>query len=244
MTSDIELLRLEMATLWESDAYGRLTSHPMIAFAFAENQESVRCSPAMSDDLRQRLESQSFDSKGVEKGGSKLLERMHELLPSLGPMRISGGRSYVFGDASLVSSPKFATLKIVTSDLAVPSTLRAARPQGWWEPQEWDDLLAGRLGPWAIGIEERLVVAVCHTPVCSLVAAEAGVWTHPEARGQGYAGGVTTAWANVARCQLRTLFYSTAIENAASQAVARKLGLRPIGQIWQISPIHRPSVPD
>ncbi len=103
-----------------------------------------------------------------------------------------------------------------------------------WEPGEWADLIAGRLGPWAFGLEEERVVALCHTSVACPSAAEAGVWTHPDHRGQGWAPMVTSAWAKEAGATFENLFYSTDFANLASQAVARKLGLEGIGALWQL----------
>ena len=52
-------------------------------------------------------------------------------------------------------------------------------------------------------------------------------------RGRGYAVLVTAAWANAVRAAGITPVYSTSDDNHASQAVARKLGLREFG--WDVS---------
>ncbi len=57
-------------------------------------------------------------------------------------------------------------------------------------------------------------------------SAEAWVWTEPDYRGRGYAGRATMAWAHDLQQRGKTPFYSHAWDNLASQAVARKLGLR------------------
>jgi hypothetical protein len=44
---------------------------------------------------------------------------------------------------------------------------------------------------------------------------------------------VTAAWARLVSD--RTAFYSTDWDNVASQGIARRLGLRPLGQWWQVS---------
>ncbi len=36
--------------------------------------------------------------------------------------------------------------QMYTSAQMVPAMLAAARPQAWWQPQEWDELLTDRLG--------------------------------------------------------------------------------------------------
>jgi RimJ/RimL family protein N-acetyltransferase len=129
-----------------------------------------------------------------------------------------------------------SALRILTTKDGIPTRSNFARPEPWWEPDEWENLMDGRLGPWAIGLKIEQVVAVCHTPVASTSAAEAGVWTHPEHRGQGIAAVVTAAWAEVAQVVFEKLFYSTDLGNVGSQAVAQKLALEPIGTIWQCHP--------
>lgn len=155
--------------------------------------------------------------------------RTAELLGSATSVTATGGPSYVIENAV----PP-AQSSIVTSDDALPETLHAARPERWWEREEWSDLLAGRLGPWAIAVESGRVVALCHTPRSRDRAAEAGVWTHPDDRRRGHASAVTMAWAAIACARYEVLFYSTSADNRASQGVARRLALRPIGWIWQL----------
>ena len=220
---DVDLLRLEMRTLWESDAYGRLRPSPLLAIAVAGDGHAFHFGPDLPDDLRTAFSGEIEDAQALLEEYRKRLSR---------PTRIEGGPSYSFGEGT--SIPILSDLTISTSDEEVPQSLVDARPDPWWEPDEWRDLLAGRLGPWAIGHAEERVASLCHTPVGATLAAEAGVWTHPEWRGRGYAPTVTAAWARVARLRFETLFYSTGANNAASQAVARKLGLRPIGWIWQL----------
>jgi RimJ/RimL family protein N-acetyltransferase len=142
---------------------------------------------------------------------------------------VRGGPSFL---VETIGRPPDPT--IATSDRPVPAALRDARPERWWEPQEWSDLLDGKLGPWAIALGPDRVSALCHTPRARDRAAEAGVWTHPDHRRRGHAAAVTTAWAAVARSRYDVLFYSTSEDNVASQGVARTLGLRPIGWIWQL----------
>ena len=155
--------------------------------------------------------------------------RTTELLGSATSVTARGGPSYVIENAVPPAGSA-----IVTSDEAVPANLHAARPEKWWEREEWSDLLAGRLGPWAIAVDAGRVVALCHTPRARGGAAEAGVWTHPDDRRRGHASAVTSAWAAIARSRYDVLFYSTSADNLASQGVARRLGLRPIGWIWQL----------
>jgi predicted GNAT family acetyltransferase len=78
------------------------------------------------------------------------------------------------------------------------------------------------------------VISICHTPASNPRAAEGGVWTHPDFRGQGHAAATTAEWAALLRPSGRLLFYSAARTNHSSQAVAARLRLRPIGWLWQL----------
>jgi hypothetical protein len=139
------------------------------------------------------------------------------------------GPSYQVEDS--VAFP--ATARLVRSDASQVDELRGANP-GNWAADEWQDLLAGRLGPWVMATHDSRVISICHTPVFNARAAEAGVWTHPECRGCGHAAATTAEWAALMRPTRRLLFYSTSYSNRSSQSVAARLHLRPIGWIWQL----------
>jgi RimJ/RimL family protein N-acetyltransferase len=122
-----------------------------------------------------------------------------------------------------------ADAPIQRSDGRVPAWLRRANP-GDWHPVEWNELLDGQLGPWAMVTRHRRVVSICHTPVpMTDDFAEAGVWTALEFRARGYAAAVTAAWADILAQSGRHLFYSTDVDNRSSQRVAERLKLRRLG---------------
>src|SRR5262249_21006821 len=73
---------------------------------------------------------------------------------------------------------------------------------------------------------------VCETARSTPVAVEAGVWTYEPHRRKGLAAAVTATWAGLV--DGRTAFYGTSWDNHGSQAVARRLGLMPLGQWWQL----------
>lgn len=154
----------------------------------------------------------------------RILERVD------GPVRRDVGPSYLFA-----ADTQFASgVAIVRSSSEGRNALRGANP-GNWHPIEWDELLDGRLGPWAIAIDGGVVVSVCHTPrPLTARAAECGVWTHPRFRGRGYAAAVASAWAPLVRAPGRYLFYSTDAGNVSSQRVARRLDLELLGWTWRL----------
>ena len=148
-----------------------------------------------------------------------------------GPMTLHAGPYYTFEREVTVR----LDLPIIRSDGAADARLRHLNP-GNRDDDEWDALLDGTLGPWAMALVDDRVVSICHTPrPLSARAAEAGVWTHPEYRGRGYAAAVTATWADIVRPSGRYLFYSTDAQNFSSQRVAERLELRQIGWTWNLA---------
>ncbi|NGN69003.1 hypothetical protein G5C51_34585 [Streptomyces sp. A7024] len=77
-------------------------------------------------------------------------------------------------------------------------------------------------------------MCIAHTPVANAVAAESGIWTREDFRGRGPAPAVVAAWAAREGRRKDVLFYRTSAGNRASRAVARTLGLTPLGWIWTV----------
>lgn len=106
------------------------------------------------------------------------------------------------------------------------------------------DILEGDLAPWredaAAGLplfaslEDGKPVAVCGSVRLGDAAHEAGVETSEHHRRKGHGLRATTAWARHIWQMGLTPLYSTDWENAASQAVARALGLTLIGSDFHI----------
>lgn len=159
------------------------------------------------------------------------ISAVRELLePACSPLSLHASLYY------LVEPPVRVELRtrVVRSDSVDAQSLTDLNP-GNWAPGEWQELLDGVLGPWAMALVDGRVVSICHTPgPMSDRAAECGVWTHPDYRGRGYASEVTAVWADILRPSGRSLFYSTLSENRASQRVAAHLQLRPIGRTWNL----------
>jgi hypothetical protein len=93
------------------------------------------------------------------------------------------------------------------------------------------EIAAGRAPVMAI-VENGYPVSVCFSARWSDVAAEAGVETARAFQGRGLAPRVTAAWALAVRASSRIPLYSTDWSNAASLAVARKLGLEAYAANW------------
>jgi hypothetical protein len=80
----------------------------------------------------------------------------------------------------------------------------------------------------ALVVDDR-AVAVCASVRVTPRAHEAGVEAAASFRGRGYAPRVVAAWARAVRARGAEPLYSTSWSNAASRAVARKLGLVQFG---------------
>lgn len=83
--------------------------------------------------------------------------------------------------------------------------------------------------PCMVVVEDGMAVSMCFSSRVSPRMAEAGVETLEGYRGRGYATRAVAGWARAVRERGRTPLYSTSWANAASQGVARKLGLSMYG---------------
>ncbi|MDW5596408.1 GNAT family N-acetyltransferase [Conexibacter stalactiti] len=81
------------------------------------------------------------------------------------------------------------------------------------------------VAPFFAVVRDGAVVSGCYSARLTGAGAEAGVDTLPAFRGQGLAAAVVDAWRVAIARSGRTPLYSTSYDNAASQAVARRLGL-------------------
>lgn len=233
---DVELLALELETLWATDDRGQLCGSvhpwPQLAIAVGSDGRTVATGANVPDQLADELRVAAQARPWDEPAGDppRGLGECVRLLSTMGAVTVASGPSFVVppGTASTVEpAPRRSS--------GADDDLIPLRPADWWEPDEWRDLLAGELGPWAMSVEAGRVTALCHTSRLSERAAEAGVWTHPDFRGQGRASAVTVAWAGHPELGDCVRFYSTSSDNHASRGVAVKLGLRPIGWIWKLS---------
>lgn len=84
-------------------------------------------------------------------------------------------------------------------------------------------------------LAEDRVAAICFSSRVNREACEAGVDTSTEFRGRGYAVAVVSSWAAAVRSNGLEPLYSTSSANTASQTVANKLGLLPIGMDFHLT---------
>lgn len=242
--SDIELLAIETEVLWKADGRGRLrastsrggapaphlfvgTSHGARTIAFG-----VDVPGALADALSDAVDTDPLPmDPAQEPAAIAACERM--LNDALGPIARSAGRGWV-----IESVPQFSSdAEVVTSaDDGMPSFATDV-PDGFtWERDEWQQLMRGEFGAWAISVVEGTPVSLCHCSRISDAGVEAGVWTHSDHRGRGHAAAATAAWSALVVPSQPFVFYSTNLGNRSSERVTERLGLRPIGWLWILTP--------
>lgn len=89
--------------------------------------------------------------------------------------------------------------------------------------------------PFVSLVEKNRAVSICRSVRITPEAHEAGLETLPDFRGKGYAKDITAEWARRVLAVGAIPLYSTDWENTASQAVARKLGLKCYGTDFHIA---------
>lgn len=218
------------------DGHRRLAEFRGISIAAARGGQTVLIGSEVPDTLAPALIDAVTQSPPAPAPGQEppALERCRRILEScFARLSLDAGPVYLFELSALAR----ARNDILRSDAQLDERLRKLNP-GNWESDEWNDLLDGTLGPWAMAVVDGTVVSICHTPLAMTErAAECGVWTLPEARGRGYAAAVTAAWADVLRPSGRHLFYGTDAQNVSSQRVAARLRLRLLGWTWNLTDV-------
>ena len=239
--SDIELLRIEIDTLWVRDEQGRLVRAgglagvpaPHLVIACATGGLLVAVGERVPARLAEEMKALVARSELPRDPATRppVLSRCQEMLADrLGPLEVTSGPSYV-----AESMPPFGwTVEIRTAREPGAELLPLPPDVAGWTDEEWTLLMGGALGPWAVALAAGQIVSICFCARLTDEAAEAGVWTHPKFRGRQYAPAVTFAWAQQMLTSGRHVFYSTSAENLASQRVAARLGLRRIGWTWRI----------
>jgi hypothetical protein len=229
----LALLRLEMETLWTIDAAGHIVpgrdpdSRPVPLLVVASGDDGL-CF-AMARDLPASLRSAIGGLLAITTPSGAVgwqPDTAAELLAAL-------------SQVASVSPPRRGPSFVVAEELAAPTRaveLRShltdgdrERLRGMMPERDRSTLVV----PWVVAVVDGRVAAVCETARATPRSVEAGVWTYEPYRHRGFGAAVTAAWARLVSD--RTAFYSTDWDNVASQGIARRLGLRPLGQWWQVS---------
>lgn len=234
----LALLRLRAENSF--DARGRIADCDGIAVASSDDGQALWIGDRVGEPVAIELTA-AFDRAppGASGESPPAFDACERILASAGvAVRRTGGSTYVI-PPGVQLDPTIGEATEVTTEVTIkrsggPGTdrLRCANP-GNWAPVEWDELLDGTLGPWALAMHGERAISICHTPgPMTPRAAECGVWTDPAHRGRGHAAATVAAWVPLVSTPQRILFYSTEAENLSSQRVARRLQLEPLGWTW------------
>ena len=99
---------------------------------------------------------------------------------------------------------------------------------------DWRDEVDERQ-PFIVSVEDGAAVALCCSVRITSTAHAAGVETLPAARRRGMASQAVAAWARAVDDLGALALYSTSWDNVASQAVARRLGMKLIGVDFHVT---------
>ena len=225
--NDRELMRIHVEALFTRDAAGRLlcVNEPNGAdaprFFLGRTAEGSDCwfRRDVDDDLMRELAAAAtaaWRSSEDHRLAPEDPARYETLLARAAPIQqTEAGPAYCFPRE--IAEP--AGVVRITDENA-----EILRPH--LEP--WLDSTAPGLLTMAV-VEDGRAVAVCSSVRITDVAREAGVETAPRFRGRGHAARAVAAWVAAVRRIGSIPLYSTSWKNTASQAVARKLGLRMFG---------------
>ena len=112
----------------------------------------------------------------------------------------------------------------------------AGESGAWLDAFPWLAETFEAVAPVVVAFEMGQPAAVCHSPRGRTIrAAEAGVETLAPFRGRGLATAAVACWARAVQASGRLALYGTSWENAASQAVARRLSAEVHGENWHVT---------
>lgn len=162
------------------------------------------------------------------------IERYLDLLAPLGAVKAHPGLSFHLPHRS----PAPTTATLVSSGTVEGARLEADLTRDGMPPdlaemgfRDVSDLWA----PWCLALQDGRIASLAFAARLQPDGAELGLATLPAFRGRGLAAAATAGWSALPDLADRTLFYSTAKSNLASQRVVAKLELRFIGPTWDIS---------
>jgi RimJ/RimL family protein N-acetyltransferase len=224
----VELLETELAVIWSA---GRRDPEapPSVVIGDAGDALVLAVRDDVDEDTAGRLR-QVAGSLPVPHVASAVGDLLR---PTLGPLEVTVGPSYDAADPA--EQPPPITGRLIRSDRPDPA-VAGLRVPPTWEPDDWQYLLGGGYGPWAMVVEGDRVLSLCHSARFAPAGVEAGTWTAEDARGLGLAAAATAAWADACRVVPGQVFYSTSAANLSSQGVAARLKLPLLGRLWKFRP--------
>lgn len=238
----LDCLRLEIDTNWTRDRSGRLLaeripepvqgSAPYLLWAGAPEGTVLELGSEIPERTAERLLEIYRRKGGVSGPGDPppgAEEYRKVVKEDIGSSVVTSVPCFVIDEVPVypLSAVWEQRAEIVRSNDGVQPRRSPAMP-----PENIDE----RRGPWAGVVVNGELVSHCSTARSWEHGAEAGTWTDPAHRGQGFAAAATAAWASLLLSEERVLFYCTDDWNRSSRAVAERLDLRPIGWMWRLDP--------
>jgi len=233
MPDDLELMRLHVEALFTHDARGRMlrvnefggrTIAPRVFLGRTRKGHLLRIRADVPDDVVEELRAIARD----EPIGDEMSQRPHcgallrATLARLEPVRqVWVGPAYCIDVAAL---PPATGAARVDSD---GSPLMAVFP-------EWRGEVKYRQ-PFVVAFDGEAAAAICCSVRITPAAHEAGVETLLGMRRRGLAKRAVVGWANAVAALGALPMYSTSWDNAASQGVARRLGMRYYGADFHVT---------
>ncbi|MFM1654181.1 GNAT family N-acetyltransferase [Brevibacillus sp. B_LB10_24] len=224
LQSDHELMETQVNVLFKHNEVGRMTtinessagSAPRFFLGITKQGNVVRYHETLDEGVINELEQFVEKASWLDAPNQVNMAEIIQVLSKDRPLdRVYLGPAYVFPDlrgrstqAVRITHKNIELLRQYFSDFV-------------------DDVTHGQ--PVFAIVQNQVAVSLCCSARNSSIAAEASLHTARDFRGNGYGMEVSTAWAAEIQNQGRIALYSTAWNNLASQAVAKKLNLRQYG---------------
>ncbi len=236
------LINLEHETRFDIAPDGRIEREaapdggpgPQMFLAGCAEGVAVRLGRDVRDDLAVELNDLAADEPPMPRPGDapRHLDRYLALLgagcaahPGLAFHLPHGPRPEGGAEMILSGTPEAARLEARFAREGMPPPLLAMKIR------EVADLWP----PYCLILQDGEIASMAFASRLGRRGVELGLETLPPYRGRGLAVQAVIGWSGHPALADRTLFYSTARSNLASQRVAAKLGLRFLGPTWEIS---------
>ena len=236
---DLELLKLETATLCELSESGRVLrgrspegkAGPRLSLCRSGAGNVVWLRHDVDAEMAREIETIVGKEPILDepKAPPVYLAEYARILGAAAPTEPEpGGPIYTFPDRVAFEHPA----ELIRSDTPDGDRLVAGLVENGM-PEALSSLGFVDVGefwePWCVALDGEAIASIAFTVAMTDVSAEVGVTSMVAHRGRGFAAAATSGWASHPRLHGRTLFYSTSWSNVSSQRVTDRLGLRFIG---------------
>ncbi|MES3027803.1 MAG: GNAT family N-acetyltransferase [Pseudomonadota bacterium] len=242
--SDWSLINTELGTRFTLTATGRIEREadpdgspgPLMFLAGCDSGNLVQFGHELGSDLVAELDALAAEEPPLSKPDAVPIHlgRYLELLRPFGPLETHPGLSFHLPHRA----PAPITASLIASGTVEGDQLEAILAREGMAPDlvEMGFRGIGDLwAPWCLALQDGQIASLAFTARLGADGAELGLATLPAFRGRGLAAAATAGWSALPALAERTLFYSTAMSNLASQRVVAKLRLKFLGPTLSIS---------